>query len=291
MGMPVKVGGDADHEAVFAWLRWVDATFSTYRADSEVSRLDRGELAPADAHPLVREVLERCEALRIETDGHFDARATGRLDPSGYVKGWAVERASALAGGRRFFIDAGGDVVLRGGPWRVGIRHPLERDRLAAVIAVSDAAVATSGTYERGEHILDPHTGRPPAGVLSVTVVGGDLGTADAYATAAFAMGEEGPAWTAGLAAMTVLAPGRVLTTPAFLRLRQPLATRRSRLERPASRRKRPGSTVQPPSQWASARGGTSTWTTTSSPGSASTTAKPASQRDGRSTALPGRDA
>lgn len=215
MGMPVRVGGDADHRAVFAWLRWVDATFSTYRAGSEVSRIGRGELAPADAHPLVREVLDRCEALRAETGGYFDVRAGDRLDPSGYVKGWAVERAAALAGGRRFFIDAGGDVVLRGGPWRVGIRHPLERGRLAAVVSLTDAAVATSGAYERGAHVLDPHRGRPATGLLSATVVGDDLGTADAYATAAFAMGEAGPAWTLPLAALTI-AGDRVLTTPSW---------------------------------------------------------------------------
>jgi FAD:protein FMN transferase len=110
--------------------------------------------------------------------------------------------------------------VLRGGPWRVGIRHPRERDRLCAVLELDEGAVATSATYERGEHIADPHTGRPPRGVLSVTVTGPDLARADAYATAAFAMGEAGPAWTAGLPpgyeAMTVLEPGRVLSTPGW---------------------------------------------------------------------------
>jgi len=218
MGMPVRVGGDVDPEPVFAWLAWVDATFSTYRADSQISRLDRGDLALADAHPLVRDVLERCDALRVETGGYFEVRAGGRLDPSGYVKGWAVERAAAVADGNRFFIDAGGDVVLRGGPWRVGIRHPLQPRRVAAVIEVSDGAVATSGAYERGSHILDPHTGRPAEGTLAVTVVGPDLGTADAYATAAFAMGDAGPRWTAGLAgwsAMTI-AGDRVLTTSSW---------------------------------------------------------------------------
>jgi FAD:protein FMN transferase len=219
MGMPVRIGGDVDPEPVFAWLEWVDATFSTYRAGSEISRLDRGELALADVHPLVREVLERCEALRVETGGFFDARAGGRLDPSGYVKGWAVARAAARADGNRFFIDAGGDVVARGGPWRVGIRHPLRSDRFADVIELTDTAVATSGTYERGPHILDPHTGRPARGPMSVTVVGPDLGTADAYATAAFAMGAAGPRWTAGagIAAMTI-AGDRVLTTSSWPR-------------------------------------------------------------------------
>ena len=231
MGMPVRVdvrdaglgrGAVAD---VFAWLRFVDATFSTYRPQSEISRLGRGKLAREDAHPLVREVLDRCERLRVETDGAFDARAPlpGALDPSGYVKGWAIERAAALleaAGARRFLVDAGGDLVLRGGPWRVGIRHPRRRDRLATVLTVSDCAVATSGTYERGPHITDPTSGRPARGTLSVTIVGPDLGTADAYATAAFAKGEDGPAWTATLAdyaAMTIVAGDRVLATPGFL--------------------------------------------------------------------------
>jgi thiamine biosynthesis lipoprotein len=226
MGMPVAITGveRAAAEEAFAWLRRVDSLFSTYRADSEISRLDRGALVLADCDPLVREVLERCETLRGLTAGYFDARATGRLDPSGFVKGWAVDRAAALldaAGAERSCVNAGGDLVVRGGPWRVGIRHPRRRRRLAAALAVADAAVATSGAYERGAHVLDPHTGRPARGVLSITVVGPELATADAYATAAFAMGRAGPAWTAGLdgyEAMTVLDDG-VLCTPGFAHL------------------------------------------------------------------------
>src|SRR5215208_4811037 len=177
MGMPVVVDADVGPrvlDRVFAWLRFVDATFSTYRADSEICRLDRGELAVRDAHPVVREVLARCERLRVRTGGYFDARAGGRLDPSGLVKGWAVDRAGALlaaAGARRFCVNAGGDVLVRGGPWRIGIRHPLRPDRLAAALEVRDAAVATSGGYERGEHIRDPVGGGAARGALSVTVV------------------------------------------------------------------------------------------------------------------------
>ncbi len=211
MGMPVRVEGCVDAGRVFAWLRWVDATFSTYRDDSEIARLDRGERF--DPHPLVGTVLARCEALRRETGGLFDARAGGRLDPSGYVKGWAVQRAAAFGRGR-FLIDAGGDIVLRG-EWRVGIRHPYERDRLAAAITVSDCAVATSGLYERGPHIVDPRTGRPAAGLSSVTIIGRELGTVDAYATAAFVAGD--PRWSAGLAAMTI-AGERVFTTATWPR-------------------------------------------------------------------------
>ena len=239
MGMPVTLDVRDDDLApgaldrAFAWLRWVDATFSTYDRDSEISRLNRGELALAATHPLVREVLDHCEALRHATNGAFDARAPrpGELDPSGLVKGWALERAVEQLerdGARNLLADAGGDVCLRGGPapgrpWRVGIRHPPRQDRVAAVLELTGLAVATSGTYERGEHIVDPRTGRPPTGVLSVTIVGPELGTADAYATAAFALGEDGPAWTATLPghhAMTILAGDRVLSTPGFTRLR-----------------------------------------------------------------------
>jgi FAD:protein FMN transferase len=238
MGMPIGIDvrdPDVPEEALdrcFAWLRDVDATFSTYRADSEISRIDRGELALGDARAEVREVLARCEELRVQTGGYFDARFAGALDPSGLVKGWSVDRAAALllaAGARNFSVNAGGDVRVRGAarpgePWRVGIQHPRVRDRVAAVLAAHDLAIATSGAYERGDHVIDPHSGRPPVGVLAVTIVGPELATADAYATAAFAMGADGPRWTAGLhgyEAMTILADDTVLTTPGLARFRR----------------------------------------------------------------------
>jgi FAD:protein FMN transferase len=227
MGMPIEIDvrdEGVDVEPAFAWLRRADALFSTYRADSEISRLDRGELLLSECAPEVDEVLTRCVALRRETDGYFDVRAGGRLDPSGLVKGWAVARAAErLAGVRRLFINAGGDIATCGGPWRIGIRHPVRRSRLAAVLEVSDLAVATSGEYERGRHVLDPHTGRPPEGLLSVTIAGPDLGTADAYATAAFAMGAAGPEWTTtldGYEALCITADHRVLSTPGMDRHR-----------------------------------------------------------------------
>jgi thiamine biosynthesis lipoprotein len=236
MGMPVVAdlrdedAGEAVLDEVFSWLRWVDETFSTYKAESEISRINSGELALDDADPDVREVLARCDRLRLETDGYFDARAADPdvLDPSGLVKGWSVDRAAAIldaAGVRNYALNAGGDMRLRGRAvpawcWRVGIQHPLDRGAVARVIETGDLAVATSGEYARGHHVLDPHTRRPPVGILSVTVTGPDLGTADAYATAAFAMGATRAVhWTArlqGYQALTILADGRVLTTPGF---------------------------------------------------------------------------
>jgi thiamine biosynthesis lipoprotein len=238
MGIPVGIDVRDDGvdptalDGAFAHLRWVDATFSPYRADSEIRRVDAGALAAADAHPAVRAVLTRCEGLRARTGGCFDVRATGALDPSGYVKGWAVEGAAAIlrrAGARNVCVHAGGDVRVRGErapgePWRVGVQHPTIRASVAAVLAARDLAVATSGAYERGPHVVDPRTRRAPRGVLSVTVAGPDLGVADAFATAAFAMGAGGPAWTAtlggGYEALTIFADGRVLSTPGFAALR-----------------------------------------------------------------------
>jgi thiamine biosynthesis lipoprotein len=197
-------------EDAFEYLREIDRRFSTYKPDSEVSRLSRGEIGEADCSPDVREVLELCEQVLRTTEGYFDIRGhrwDGGLDPSGLVKGWALENAGRIleaAGAGDYCINGGGDIVTRGGPypgapWRVGIRHPRVADKLAAVLAVRDGAVATSGAYERGEHVLDPFTGKPPKGVLSITVVGPSLTYADAYATAAFAMGPTGLAWIANL--------------------------------------------------------------------------------------------
>jgi thiamine biosynthesis lipoprotein len=215
-------------DAAVAYLRDVEARFSTYRPDSEVSRLARGEIREAECSEDVRYVLALCDNLRRTSDGFFDIRHAGRdggLDPSGLVKGWAVEEAALVlerSGFRRFAINAGGDVVVRGEPapgepWRVGIRHPDRADRLAAVLGLRDCAVATSGAYERGDHIRDPRTGRPASGLLSISVVGPSLAWADAYATAAFAMGRDGIAWTArhpGYGVFAVTDAREVVCTP-----------------------------------------------------------------------------
>ena len=204
-------------EAAVAWLHEVDGRFSVYREDSEIRRLARDELALDDCHPDVRYVLRACDDLRRATGGAFDARghrADGGLDPSGLVKGWAIDEAAdrlAAAGARAFAINAGGDVVVRGeprpgAPWRVGIRHPADPALVAAVLAIRGGAVATSGLYERGAHIRDPRSGAVPRELASVTVVGPRLGEADAWATAAFVMGAGGAARVARQPGLGVLA-------------------------------------------------------------------------------------
>jgi thiamine biosynthesis lipoprotein len=223
MGMPIVVAvrdGDVPDD-VFDWFRHVDETFSTYKRASEVSRIRRCELALDDASDEVKHVYARCDELREETSGFFDVASVGR-DPSGYVKGWAVDEAAAIldrAGAAEYAINAGGDIRTRGW-WRVGIQHPYERQAVAKVVEGADLAIATSGAYERGEHVIDPRTGRPPRDVLSVTVVGPDLGTADAYATAAFVMGaEQGARWLArvpGYAGLVIGEDATMTSTPAM---------------------------------------------------------------------------
>ncbi|WP_432173234.1 FAD:protein FMN transferase [Streptomyces sp. Tue6028] len=227
MGFPVSVTvddegvGDDVADPVFAWLREVDARFSPYRPDSEVCRLDRGEPAPHEPSADLVEILDLCEQYREASGGAFDVRLPGRgLDPCALVKGWSVQRAADLlraAGAGRICLNAGGDVVTAGGPWRVGVRHPERADRLCTVLELTDGAVATSARYERGDHILDGRTGRPATGLLSVTVVAPSLTEADATATAAFAMGAEGVEWAAardGCEVFAVDSDRRVFRTP-----------------------------------------------------------------------------
>ena len=213
MGLPVSVdirnSTATIDEAVrtgFDWLRDVDARFSPFRPDSEASRFGRGELPIDRLSADLLDVLGLAERYEASTGGAFAARIGGRpLDLCGVVKGWAVQRLAdglRAAGASDFCVNAGGDVVTAGEPepgahWRVGVRHPLRPDLLCATFAVGSAAVATSGAYERGEHILDGRTGQPARGLLSVTVLAPDLTTADIVATAAFALGRDGLAWAA----------------------------------------------------------------------------------------------
>ncbi|GLY65628.1 FAD:protein FMN transferase [Amycolatopsis taiwanensis] len=209
MGLPVSLhtphGEPGD--AAFAWLREADRRFSPFRPGSEV--------CGGEASPELIEILDLCAEFERDSGGAFRARLPGRpLDPCGVVKGWAVQRAAELLraeGIRDFCLNAGGDVVAAGEPepgrpWSVGIRHPDLPHEVCAVFAIRDRAVATSGSYERGAHIIDGRTGRPAGELVSLTVIADDLTIADATSTAAFAMGAEGIEWAAARPGCTVFA-------------------------------------------------------------------------------------
>ncbi len=213
MGMPVSLhirgeGVRADPAvepavaAVFTHLRAVDRLFSTYRPDSQISRIRRHVLPPEQWHPWVSEVVLLCERARERTDGCFDAWLPGGFDPSGLVKGWAVEHAveqPARIGPYDHYLNAGGDIAAAVRPgataWRVGIENPRDRKRLLSVRELRTGGLATSGTAARGAHIVDPRTGGRPTAIRSLTVSGPSLLWADVYATAAIARGGDVQRW------------------------------------------------------------------------------------------------
>jgi FAD:protein FMN transferase len=196
-----EVGPIAIADAV-AWLHEVERRFTTFEPGSEWMRFARGELDFDEAHPDIRHVHVQSQELTQATSGDFSLTADPhRLpDPAAYVKGWAIQHASerALAAGvESVLINGGGDVAAshRAPPWRIGIQDPHRPDGLIAIVEVHRGGVATSGCYERGAHVFDPSTGRPAHGLASATVVGPDLGLADAYSTALLASGERGLSW------------------------------------------------------------------------------------------------
>lgn len=202
-------GVDAAWESVVAELHRVDRVFSTFRADSVVSLLRRGgQHVVADD---VAEVIDRCLEARRLTDGAFDPwAAPGGFDPSGLVKGWAADRCADIVrqhGFQSFTIDAAGDLACRGGVpgldahrgWPIGITHPDDSVAVAAVVDVRDAAIATSGISQRGEHVLDPRTREAARGARQATVIGTDGALADALATALLVSGREGARWFSAL--------------------------------------------------------------------------------------------
>jgi FAD:protein FMN transferase len=240
MGMPISLAlrgryakgerGLAAWREVVAVLRAADSVFSTYRPDSLVSRLGRGECTLADCPPEVAEVLALGATAQRDSGGAFSVHRPGRdgrrtLDPSGVVKGWAADRAAAplrALAGTDFCLSAGGDLVCQTlepdhRPWRIGIEDPHDPRRLIAVVPVANGAIATSGGAHRGQHVVDARTGRPPSGIASVTVVAGSLVDADIDATAAYAQGPDAAAWLGtrpGRTGLVVWADGSTTMVP-----------------------------------------------------------------------------
>jgi thiamine biosynthesis lipoprotein len=226
--------------AAVAVLHQADATFSTWKNDSPVSRLRRGEITDGQAPAEVREVLGLCATARELSGGWFDPWAMpGGIDPTGCVKGWAAQRAVTAFqadGITGAIVNAAGDIACLGGlgrgePFRIGIADPFAAGQLAAIVTLT-GAIATSGTYERGAHLIDPHSGQPRAAVASASVTGPDLGLADALATGLAVAGEPGlaaVAATAGYEALVIARDGAQLWTGGF-----PLAARRADLAAPS---------------------------------------------------------
>lgn len=207
MGMPIIIeivdpqATTTDFKEAFSLFKKIDAQFSPYKRTSEVSRINRKELNERDYSVEMCEILRLSEETKRETKGYFDVYRNGYFDPSGIVKGWAIQKVYTLLknkGFKNFYINAGGDVQVsginsRGEKWSVGIRHPFEKEKMVKVVTLENCGIATSGTYLRGEHIYDPsEKAKRVDDIVGLTVIGRDIYDADRYATAAFAMGKKG---------------------------------------------------------------------------------------------------
>lgn len=214
MGMPITVeiiGPKVTKEVinnVFDYFDRVDHKYSPYKIDSDVGKINNHQLLPKQYDDELKLVLELCEKTKQETSGYFNIEHNGKIDPSGLVKGWAIQNAAELvkeAGFINYYIEAGGDIQVagkngKGETWVVGIRNPFNKAEIVKVLQVSNCGVATSGTYERGQHVYNPITGSDKiTDVVSLTVIGSNVYEADRFATAAFAMGKVGINFIEGL--------------------------------------------------------------------------------------------
>lgn len=248
-----RVAAERLANAAFEEMRRIDRLMSTYRPDSELSRLNavaarRAMPLSAELFGLIRQSLEFSQ----RSDGAFDVsyasvgylydfpsqqrpdtaairralpgvdyrhvrlnaarrqvffeRPGMRIDLGGIAKGYAVDRAMSIlkAGGiERAMVNAGGDTLIVGDrfgkPWIVGIRDPNKRNEVALRLPLTDAAISTSGDYERYfdeggvryHHIIDPKTGDSARLVRSATVIAPTAVESDALSTAVFVMGAE----------------------------------------------------------------------------------------------------
>ena len=206
MGMPitVEIADKATPEVfedIFAYFISVDNRFSTYKKDSEISKINRSEITVDTYSKEMKEVLQLSEQTKKLTIGYFDIQKDGMIDPSGLVKGWAIQNAAEILqkkGFKNFYIEAGGDIQVsgrstKGEKWRIGIKNPFNQEEVIKIVGLENEGIATSGTYIRGQHVYNPHDkDKEIVDIVSLTVIGPNVYEADRFATAAFAMGKSG---------------------------------------------------------------------------------------------------
>jgi thiamine biosynthesis lipoprotein len=199
MSMPVTIdipgAKKQDIDAVFNRLIEIDNRYSGYKKTSDLSKLWSGELPLAEQSEEFQNIEKECSKYEKLTDGYFSANFSGKYDPTGYVKGWAVAEAAKMAenlGFSTYCIDLSGDMMMRSSTehvWNIGITDPFDTEAMVGAVAFRDGAVATSGNYYRGNHIINPKYPTKKSDLVSITVVGPDIIECDILATALFAMG------------------------------------------------------------------------------------------------------
>ncbi len=205
MGMPITVDviddlvTKKDLKEVFDYFKYIDQKFSTYKNKSEISLINQGKLEKSDYSQEMKTVFELSKETKRESDGFFDINFSGKIDPSGLVKGWAIFNAAQILekkGFKNFYINAGGDIQVKGKnkkglDWTIGIKNPFNQTQIVKALTIKNQGVATSGTYIRGQHIFRPNSNLTDE-IISLTVIGPNIYEADRFATAAFAMGKQG---------------------------------------------------------------------------------------------------
>lgn len=190
-----------DIDKAYEYFTYVDEKFSTYKETSEISKINNNKILKKQYSSDMKKILLLCEQTKKQTKGYFDIYHKGLLDPSGLVKGWAIQNVSQLMrekGFKNFYIDAGGDIQTAGKNsfgqlWKVGIRNPFHSNEIIKIISAENKGIATSGTQVRGQHIYNPH--KPNSlinDIVSLTVIAENVYEADRFATAGFAMGKKG---------------------------------------------------------------------------------------------------
>jgi len=235
MGMPVTVKvidknvTQEDINEVFSYFHYIDNKFSTYKANSEISQINRGEIREKDFSSDMQKILSLCEQTKKETNGFFDKNNNGFLDPSGIVKGYAINEGANMLrnkGFKNIYVEIAGDIQVfgkneRGEDWKIGIQNPFDKNEIVKVVNLSDKGIATSGTYIRGDHIYSPNDKNKKTDIVSVTIIGPNVYEADRFATAVFAMGEAGIKFIVsfkGFEGYVINSDKRAIYTPGFKR-------------------------------------------------------------------------
>lgn len=202
MGMPSTIevvdqnAEEKDIQKVFNYFLKIDNRFSTYKTDSEISKINRGEIDSKNYSHEMKKILKLCEETKKETNGYFDIKINGKFDPSGLVKGYTIFNGANLLtklGYKNFYVEIAGDIEIRSNKkWKIGIKNPFNTREIVKVLNLTNGGVATSGNYERGKHILNPIEKNLANEIASITIIGPNVYEADRMVTAAFAMGEKG---------------------------------------------------------------------------------------------------
>ena len=209
----------------FREIERIEGIFNKFNNESEVSNINRlAGTEDVNISPEVFGLMARAVDYSRLTNGSFDITVEplkkGRyekisldkerlsvrfleegmkIDLGGIAKGYAVDRVKEILlsrGVSNALINIGGNIYALGSPprkesWKIGIQSPENKKEIVYKLDLKDRAISTSGSYERGPHIIDPANGKPAEDIVSVTVIARSAEEADALSTAVFVMGEE----------------------------------------------------------------------------------------------------